>query len=104
MEQRKKILSMIGMAYKAGKIISGEDPVRKVIRHKSAKLLIIAEDASDNTKKRFINSATYYHVPYYIYLTKEELSNSLGQKLRSVVSVIDEGFANHLISLLENSS
>lgn len=104
MEHRKKLLSMIGMAYKAGKIISGEDPVRKAIRKNSVKLLIIAEDASDNTKKRFINSAVYYHVPYFVYLTKAELSDSLGQKIRSVASVIDEGFAKHLISLMENNS
>jgi len=104
MEQRKKILSMIGMAYKAGKVVSGEDPVRKAIRGKTVKLLIIAEDASDNTKKRFINSASYYHVPYFIYLTKEELSDSLGHKIRSVASITDEGFAMHLINLMENSS
>lgn len=63
MEHRKKLLSMIGMAYKAGKIISGEDPVRKAIRKNSVKLLIIAEDASDNTKKGLLilQFITMYH-------------------------------------------
>lgn len=100
MENRKKVQSMIGMAYNAGRVISGEDPVKFALKKNNIKLLIITEDASDNTKKRFINSAVYYHVPYFIYMTKEELSTSLGQKIRSIAGITDKGFADYLISLL----
>lgn len=100
MENRKKVQSMIGMAYKAGRVISGEDPVRFALKKNNIKLLIIAEDASENTKKRFINSAVYYHIPYFIYMTKEELSISLGQKIRSIAGITDERFSDYLISLL----
>ena len=99
-EKRKKTQSMIGLANKAGEIISGEDPVRFAIRKNNIKLLIITEDASDNTKKRFINAATYYHIPYFIYLTKEELSVSLGGKIRSIAGISDKEFAEYLTKLL----
>lgn len=95
---------MLGMAYKAGKVVTGEDPIRNAIRKNSIKLLIIAEDASANTKKRFINSSVYYNVPHVVYLTKIEMSRSLGQKIRSVAGIIDEGFAKHLINLVEDYS
>lgn len=104
MEKRKRIQSIIGLAYKAGKIILGEDPVRYAIKKNNVKLLIITEDSSDNTKKRFINSAVYYHIPYYIYLTKDELSISLGRKVRSIAGVADKEFAEYLIRMLDKDS
>ena len=54
MDNKSKIVSTIGMANRAGKIVSGQDSVRNSIRRKKVKLIIIAEDASDNTKKRFL--------------------------------------------------
>ncbi|SHJ29483.1 Ribosomal protein L7Ae [Lutispora thermophila DSM 19022] len=93
---------MLGMAYKAGQVVTGEDTTRNAIRKNRVKLLIIAEDASDNTKKRFINSSVYYNVPYVICLTKIEMSRSLGQKIRSVAGIIDEGIAKYLMNLVEN--
>lgn len=102
MEKRKKIQSMLGMAYKAGKVVSGEDPVRLAIRKNNVKLLIITEDASENTKKRFVNCSVYYHIPYFIYMSKEELSISLGLKIRSIAGITDREFADYLIKLLDN--
>lgn len=48
-----KALSMIGLATKAGKIASGEFAVESAVRKGKAVLVIIASDASDNTKKSF---------------------------------------------------
>ena len=48
-----KALSMIGLATKAGKIASGEFAVESAVRKGKACLVIIASDASDNTKKSF---------------------------------------------------
>mgnify|MGYP000199371195 CR=1 FL=1 len=66
-----KALSMIGLATKAGKIASGEFAVESAVRKGKACLVIIASDASDNTKKSFNDMGAYYHVPVYIYGTKE---------------------------------
>ncbi|NLM44659.1 MAG: 50S ribosomal protein L7ae [Clostridiales bacterium] len=103
MKNRNKLLSMIGFAYKAGKVVSGQDPTKLALRKNNIKLLIIAEDASDNTKNRFINSARYYHIPYIICLTKEELSMSIGLRIRSVIGILDENIAKGLISLMVNN-
>ena len=48
-----KALSMIGLATKAGKIASGEFAVESAVRKGKACFVIIASDASDNTKKSF---------------------------------------------------
>lgn len=100
MDNKSKIISMIGMANKAQKVISGEDSLRKAIREKKVKLIIIAEDASDNTKKRFSNCANYYGVPYYVYLSKDEFSISLGERIRSVIGIADNNFSIYLEKLI----
>ena len=51
-----KIYSLLGLCQKAGKIVSGEVGCEAAIKNKTAKLLLLAEDASENTKKKFQNS------------------------------------------------
>lgn len=50
---RDKILSLIGLAVKAGRCISGEVMTESETKSGKAKLVIVAEDASDNTKRNF---------------------------------------------------
>lgn len=51
MTQNSKVLSMLGLAAKAGKVASGEFSTEKEVKSGNACLVIVAEDASDNTKK-----------------------------------------------------
>ena len=95
-----KIYSMLGLASKAGKLVSGEEIVRNSIRQNKVKLLIISEDASDNTKKRFLNAAEYYKVPVYIWGSKEQLGFGIGKSNRSVVGISDDNFVKSIGSLL----
>ena len=55
MTQNSKVLSMLGLAAKAGKVASGEFSTEKEVKSGNACLVIVAEDASDNTKKLFRN-------------------------------------------------
>ena len=92
---------MISLANKAGKLVSGEDAVRNSIRSSKAKLVLLAEDASDNTKKRFINSAAFYNIALVTWGSKEELGSSIGKSERSVIGITDEGFSKSLKEKLE---
>lgn len=53
MIQSKKVLGTLGLAMKARDVVSGEFLTEKAIRSHSARLVIVAEDASDNTKRNF---------------------------------------------------
>ena len=46
---------MISLATKAGKTKSGEFMTEKEVKEGRAHLVIVADDASDNTKKKFTN-------------------------------------------------
>ena len=50
-----KALSLISLATKAGKTKSGEFATEKEVKTGYAYLVIVATDASDNTKKKFKN-------------------------------------------------
>ena len=51
--QDKKIYSLLGICRKAGCIKAGEFQTEKAVKTGLAFLVIVAEDASENTKKRF---------------------------------------------------
>ena len=93
MTQNSKVLSMLGLAAKAGKVASGEFSTEKEVKSGNACLVIVAEDASDNTKKLFRNMCKYYEVPMEICATKEEL----GKAYRASICILDEGFAKSIV-------
>lgn len=96
-----KILSFLGIAMKAGKLRSGEFACEMAIKEGDAKLIVVASDASDNTKKKFNNSCKYYKVDYLEFGTKEILSKSIGKDIRSVICITDDGFKNGILELIE---
>jgi ribosomal protein L7Ae-like RNA K-turn-binding protein len=95
---------MLGLASKAGRLVSGEDVVRNAVRQNKVKLMIVSEDASDNTKKRFLNAAEFYKVPVVIWGHKELLGTSIGKSERSVLGICDEGFTKSIRSLMQTNT
>lgn len=98
-----KVLSLLSLAKKAGRISSGETAVLSDIRSFNSCLVLIAEDASEGTKKKFTDKSTHYEVPYRICADKETLAHAIGQDMRSVISVNDEGFAGTILDRLEEA-
>ena len=96
-----RALSMISLATKAGKTKSGEFMTEKEVKEGRAHLVIVADDASDNTKKKFQNMCDYYEVPCFVLADKEELGKFCGKEFRASLAVQDENFAKALLKQLE---
>jgi len=92
-----KALSMIGIAAKAGKVASGEFSTEKAIKCRQAYLVIVAGDASENTKKHFSDMCAYRGINYKIYADKECLGNSIGRQFRASIAVTDKNLANAVL-------
>ena len=92
-----KALSMISLATKAGKTASGEFCTEKEVKTGYAELVIVAEDASENTKKKFKNMCEFYEVPIYVYGDKDTLGHAMGKEFRATLAVTDPGFAKGII-------
>ena len=73
-----KALSLISLATKAGKTASGEFCTEKEVKSGKAELVIVADDASDNTKQKFKNMCEFYEVPIYFYGDKDTLGHAMG--------------------------
>lgn len=78
MTDKNKVFSMIGLATRARKVVSGEFSTEKSVKSGRSHMVIVSEEASDNTKKMFTNMCTHYKVPIYLFGTKEELGACYG--------------------------
>ena len=96
MTDKNKVFSLIGLATRARRVVSGEFSTEKSVKSGRSHMVIVSEEASDNTKKMFTNMCTHYKVPIYLFGTKEELGHAMGQEFRASLSVEDAGFAKSL--------
>lgn len=97
----RKALSMMSLCQRAGKMITGEESVEIAMKSGQSLLVLIAGDASDNTKEKFVNKADFYNIPVVVTSTREELSNAIGKYNRTVFTVTDINFANKIMSEIE---
>lgn len=101
MINNNKVLSLVGLATKAGKIVSGEFSTEKSVKSGKGFVVLLAEDASDNTKKKFQNMCDYYEVPLYLIADKEGLGRAMGKEFRASAAIQDENFARAIMKELE---
>lgn len=88
-----KTLSRLGLAMRAGKVVTGDEIVLKAIRSSEAKLVMLAADASANTQKKFRDKCGTYNIPLVIGFDRESLGTSIGKPERVVLAITDQGFA-----------
>lgn len=99
MSNKQRALNLIGLSQRANQLISGESLVLQAIRSNKAKLVIVASNASENTRKQFLNKCEYYNVPVVTSFSREEVSHALGKE-RTVCALLDKGFVHSLQKLL----
>lgn len=90
-------MNLIGLATKAGKAVSGEFSTEKAVKTGKARLVVVSEEASDNTKKMFTNMCTYYKVPICYFGKKDELGHAMGKEMRASLAVVDKSFAEAIV-------
>ena len=102
MANRDKALSLIGLEMKAGRCASGEMMTETETKSGRAKLVIVASDASENTKKKFRDMCEFYKVPIYFYGDKDTLGHAMGKEFRASLAILDKGFADGIRKELKN--
>ena len=101
MNTKQQALNLLGMATRAGKLITGDSFSLSEIQSQRAKIVLLASDASDNTRKKFLDKCLYYNIPISSLFTTEEISQAIG-KNRTVCVLSDPGFSAKLQELLLN--
>ena len=93
MNRPDRILSALGLAKRAGKIVTGTLKVQEAVRSGKALMVLMATDISDGSRKKIKNTCDYYNTELAEYSTMEMLSASLGEKkLITSIAITDTNF------------
>lgn len=98
-----KLLSLLGLCRRAGKLTIGCDSVIESVNCGETQLVLFVSNASQNTRKTVLNSVADKVKIITLNHDKETVSASLG-RLCAVAGVNDKGFAKKLLQLLENNN
>ncbi|MBQ7455676.1 MAG: ribosomal L7Ae/L30e/S12e/Gadd45 family protein [Clostridia bacterium] len=93
---------LLGLCQRAGCLKSGTDMAVNAIRAGKARLAVVDEEASGNTKKRISDACIYYHVPLQE-LPPDLLGGATGKSGRMAAAVTDAGFAAKIGALLKQN-
>lgn len=101
-----KLLGLLGFAARARKLVTGTDLCRDEVRRGRLPLVLVAGDASDNTKKRIADACKYYDTDMCVVpISAEELSDRIGKTGSiAVIGVTDMNFVNGIAALFECAS
>ncbi|PYG88412.1 ribosomal protein L7Ae-like RNA K-turn-binding protein [Ruminiclostridium sufflavum DSM 19573] len=96
-----KVYSLLGLAKKAGQLVSGDETCERNIKSGKAVLVIVARDASENTKDKFKSICKFRDVCYREFGEKLELGRYTGKEIRAVISILSKDFKNGLLKLID---
>ena len=98
---KDKALNYLGLMRKANAVQIGETDTGAAARAMTAKLVLLASDASDNARSRAKGFVYGRNIPMIISpFTKEEISLHVGKSGCSMLAVTDTGFADALMKTL----
>ena len=98
--RKQQVLNLLGLAQRAGRLISGEELVVDAIRKGQVKLVFLAQDAGPNLTKKITDKSKTYQVEVVTAFSTLELSIAVG-KSRKVLTVTDAGFTKKMRSIME---
>ena len=96
----EKLLSLLGIARRAGRLSLGHDAAADAMQNGKASLLLLAADLSPHSAGSVTYIAEQAGVPVAtIDATMEQLGNAVGKQLTGIISVNDSGFAKKINTL-----
>jgi ribosomal protein L7Ae-like RNA K-turn-binding protein len=101
---KNSVLSLLGIARRAGRLSLGHDAVDEALKKREAKLIILAQDVSVRTATHAQKAAEQAGVPWLALAdSMQEIGVALGKKA-GVIAVNDQGFAKRLTELANEAA
>ncbi|MGX7092290.1 L7Ae/L30e/S12e/Gadd45 family ribosomal protein [Hutsoniella sourekii] len=97
MSPKQKQLNLLGLAQRAGYLVTGDELVEKASKTGQVVLIVCASDASDKTKKRYQDLSEYWQIPVSFAFNRLEISQALGKK-RTLCGLKNRGMAKKFLS------
>ncbi|HLS99911.1 MAG TPA: ribosomal L7Ae/L30e/S12e/Gadd45 family protein [Acholeplasma sp.] len=86
-------LGALGLAYRAKKTVLGTDEVVASLQKGELYLVLLANDAGPNTKKKISDKTKTYQVELNEQFSSLELNKALGRENVKVIGIKDKGFS-----------
>src|SRR5699024_12754616 len=93
-------LSLLGLAFRAGKCILGEELILKEVRIRRVKLLLYADDISNQTQKRLLNKCVTYKVTHIKIGRRQKLYQTIVKHDRDTIEITINTMTERLIQVL----
>jgi ribosomal protein L7Ae-like RNA K-turn-binding protein len=93
-----KVLGLIGLATRAGKVITGIELCEKAVKSHRAQLVILTNETSASTCDIFL----HHKIPVIYVESKEMLGRYTGKEYRSVAVITDKGLAQAVLKKARN--
>jgi len=91
---KDKILSLLGLSYRANKVIIGSDEVIDSIKNTRLQLVFLAQNFSSVAERRIRNDATFHKIDIIDSFTEDEISKALGKTHIKALGISDEGLSS----------
>lgn len=95
-----KVLGLLGISAKAGKLVSGTDIVLEKMKKNQIKLVIVADNASDKTKKEMRFKCNQNNVPIVIWGDIDTNSKAIGKNNKAIIGILDKGLADSILKTI----
>ena len=95
-------LRLLGLAARAGAVLSGTERVREAARAGTLRYVIVAGDVSANTQDKLIPLLESRRVRHRIVATRAALGDAVGRPPASALGITDAGLAKRVAALLES--
>lgn len=96
MQNRQKALNLLGLAQRAGKLVSGLEIVLVGLKAKQIKVVILANDSHADTSEKITRAAEQNDIQVITEFSSDEISHTIGKE-RKVLGLTDAGFCKALV-------
>ena len=94
----KRMLNMLGLCMRAGRIISGEKACVQAVRAGGACAVVLDRAAAKNAAKAVSDACAFHQVPL-VYAPENELGDAIGKPGRMVAAITDPSMADRILEL-----
>ena len=99
-----KFFNFLGLAKRAGNIVEGYSRCDEQRNKKDFFLIIISNDASNSTRKKFKNHCTAKNIELIEDFSKEELGFAIGREEVKILAITDKNMAEKIMFLYRENS
>lgn len=91
---------ILGLAVRARQAVTGAEAAEQAMRRQKACLILLADDASDNTCQDILWQCRQMDIPALRFGSKADMGHWTGHTERAVIAILSRGFAERVKQLI----